>query len=43
VVDIPLPDVLRNFEWDNTLSISSVNSLELHLLGDCTDCNAAQN
>lgn len=43
VVDIPLPDVLRNFEWDNTLPVSSVKSLELHLLGDCTDCKSAQN
>jgi len=38
VVDVPLPDSLRNFEWDHPVSISSVNSLELHLLGDCRDC-----
>jgi Fe2+ or Zn2+ uptake regulation protein len=39
VYDIPLPEGLRNFEWSNT--ISSVNSLELHILGACSGCKTA--
>ncbi|MGE5700699.1 MAG: Fur family transcriptional regulator [Deltaproteobacteria bacterium] len=43
VYDIPLPECLRNLEWDEALSISSINSMELHLLGACRNCGSAHN
>jgi Fe2+ or Zn2+ uptake regulation protein len=42
VHDIPLPDSLRNLEWSNETPISSVNAMELHVLGACSDCEAAR-
>jgi len=42
VHDIPLPDCLRNLEWQGETPISMVDALELHVLGACIACNATQ-
>lgn len=38
VRDVPIPDFLLSVQWDNGAPISSVNSMELHLLGACSEC-----
>jgi Fe2+ or Zn2+ uptake regulation protein len=43
VQDIPLPECLRNLQWDGASPISTVDSMELHLLGACRECGQAQN
>lgn len=41
VHDIPLPESLRSLPWKDDLSVSSIDSLELHVIGACVDCGAA--
>jgi Fur family ferric uptake transcriptional regulator/Fur family peroxide stress response transcriptional regulator len=43
VHDIPLPDCLQNLQLDGSATISSVNSMELHILGACADCEPQNN
>ncbi|MBI5418458.1 MAG: transcriptional repressor [Deltaproteobacteria bacterium] len=42
VHDIPLPDCVRNLQWEGDTPICSVNSLELHIVGACSQCVAVQ-
>lgn len=42
VHDIPLPDTLKNIQWSDEIHISTVNAMELHLLGACSGCEAGQ-
>jgi len=41
VHDIPLPESLRSLRWEDEAPISTIDSLELHILGACVDCGAA--
>jgi Fe2+ or Zn2+ uptake regulation protein len=41
VHDIPLPDSLQSFRWNDEIPASSVDSLELHVIGSCVDCGTA--
>lgn len=38
VHDLQLPESLQSFRWENEASISSVDALDLHILGSCADC-----
>jgi Fe2+ or Zn2+ uptake regulation protein len=38
VVDIPLPETLYDFGWERSEHISSINELELHVIGACANC-----
>ena len=40
VADVPIPDFLLSVRWDDGAPISSVNSMELHILGACNECGA---
>jgi len=42
VHDIPLPDSLKNLQWGDETPISTVNTMELHLLGSCSGCVEVQ-
>lgn len=39
VLDIPLPDTLYDFGWERSEFISSINTLELHVVGSCASCS----
>ena len=38
VRDIPLPEDLAGTRWSSVLGIASVHALDLHVIGDCSDC-----
>ena len=40
VRDVPLPDFLLSVQWNDSSQISSVKSMELHILGACSACAA---
>jgi hypothetical protein len=42
VHDIPLPDSLKILQWGDEPHISTVNAMELHLLGACSGCEAVR-
>jgi hypothetical protein len=42
VHDIPLPDSLKDLQWGDESPISTVNAMELHLLGACSGCGDAR-
>ena len=37
--DIELPDVLLDFGWEHSSFISSIDTLELHVIGACAACS----
>jgi len=41
VLDLPLPTCLEEFPWKGDTEISSVNSLDLHVIGACSQCGQA--
>jgi Fe2+ or Zn2+ uptake regulation protein len=38
VLDLPLPPCLKELEWNEDREISTVNSLDLHVIGACREC-----
>ena len=38
VHDVPLPEFLLSVQWNSEAPISSVNSMELNILGACNEC-----
>ncbi len=38
VRDIPLPPELAETHWHSVKGIASVQALDLHVIGDCSDC-----
>jgi Fe2+ or Zn2+ uptake regulation protein len=38
VRDIPLPEELCDTHWRSVKGIASVQTLDLHVIGDCSDC-----
>lgn len=38
VVDVPLPECLRNLSWDGESNVGTVKFLDLHVIGACTNC-----
>ena len=38
VLDLPLPSCLEEFSWKEDTDISSVNYLDLHVIGACNHC-----
>jgi Fe2+ or Zn2+ uptake regulation protein len=40
VLDIPLPGELSGERWGEIGPIASVDSIDLHVIGDCSDCAA---
>ncbi len=38
VVDLPLPTCLKDLQWKDEADISTVNSLDLHVIGACRHC-----
>ena len=42
VRNIRLPEELVKAHWDDTGPIASVSVLDLHLIGDCSDCSSAR-
>ena len=40
ILDIPLPGELSEERWEETGPIASVESIDLHVTGDCADCAA---
>lgn len=43
VLDVPLPEGVRDLHWESATPISSVDSMELHILGSCNECVATSN
>lgn len=41
VLDLPLPPCLEEVPWKEETDISSVSSLDLHVIGSCRDCGTA--
>jgi Fur family peroxide stress response transcriptional regulator len=41
VLDLPLPSCLEEFPWKGDTDISSVNYLDLHVIGACSHCTPA--
>jgi Fe2+ or Zn2+ uptake regulation protein len=39
VRDIPLPDCITTFDWQGAGCVSRVSSLELHVIGACSQCS----
>jgi Fe2+ or Zn2+ uptake regulation protein len=39
VIDLPLPTCLEEVPWKGETDISSVNSLDLHVIGSCKGCS----
>jgi Fe2+ or Zn2+ uptake regulation protein len=42
VHDVPLPEALLSFRWEDKAPISSIRSLDLHVVGACVGCGSAQ-
>jgi Fur family transcriptional regulator, peroxide stress response regulator len=38
VLDIPLPEELCETHWHSIKRIASIQTLDLHVIGDCSDC-----
>jgi Fe2+ or Zn2+ uptake regulation protein len=38
VRDIPLPEELGEARWRSVKGIATVQTLDLHVIGDCSDC-----
>ena len=38
VLDLPLPLCLKEVQWSQETEISTVNSLDLHVIGACREC-----
>ena len=38
VRDIPLPEPLAGTQWRSVQGIASVQALDLHVIGDCSEC-----
>lgn len=41
VLDLPLPGCLDGVEWKGESAISSVESVDLHVIGSCTQCHTS--
>jgi Fe2+ or Zn2+ uptake regulation protein len=41
ILDLPLPRCLEEIPWKGETDISSVNSLDLHVIGACSHCGPA--
>jgi len=41
ILDLPLPQCLEEIRWKGETYISSVNSLDLHVIGACSHCGPA--
>ena len=41
ILDLPLPTCLKEIPWEGETDISSVNSLDLHVIGACSHCGPA--
>jgi Fe2+ or Zn2+ uptake regulation protein len=40
VLDLPLPECLVEVRWEGTTDISSIKSMDLHVIGSCKDCGS---
>jgi Fur family peroxide stress response transcriptional regulator len=38
VLDLPLPQCLEEVRWEGTTDISSIQSMDLHVIGACREC-----
>lgn len=38
VLDLPLPECLAEVRWEGTPDISSIKSMDLHVIGSCKGC-----
>ncbi len=42
VVDLPLPECLRDVAWVGDSTVATVKSLDLHVIGSCVQCAQPQ-